>query len=227
MINLTWRPSVSHRARSVHSHDAVDGRHLEGSPDAPTTLSCPWRALRRRHAGFRLLCGVGSQHGPNSGSRRRVKAVACLFADSSRAADSTAPAAGIRQPAYIGRASAPESSDGLTAQEAADRAAVEAQWVKSWDVYMRWLTSRRATARRWPTPSRSIPRSRTCSADAAKLDSQGLRTYGQPRASDLMAAAHRRRRHRTIADCQDRSQAGALNAATATRSPSAWPATTL
>ena len=105
-------------------------------------------------------------------------------------------------------------TEGLSAQETADRAAVESQWVKSWDVYLE-LARTPAADREALVASIAVDSTKTnMLSDAAKFDSQGLETYGflghriswpQPINGGTTAL---------IDDCQDASQSGSMKTAT-------------
>ena len=124
-------------------------------------------------------------------------------------ADSTAPAAGTSSPVSSSVIpSAAESTDGLTAQEAADRAAVEAQWVKSWDVYLAMAITPAAIVRRWshrrrrPHEGEHAQRRRRVSTARACRPTAALgHRISWPQPINGAATA-------VIDDCQDRSQAG-------------------
>src|SRR5664279_89843 len=103
---------------------------------------------------------------------------------------------------------------GLSAQEAADRAAVESQWVKSWDVYLAIAITPAADREALADTVVVDPARANMLSDAAKFDAQGVRTYGtlghriswpQPIAGGTTAV---------IDDCQDASQTGAVNTTT-------------
>ena len=105
-------------------------------------------------------------------------------------------------------------TEGLSAQEAADRAAIEAQWNKFWQIYAALPHTLRVTARPWPPKSPSTQHSPTFSPTRTRLNSKGWDTYGQftsritwPQPVDGKATA-------VIADCQDASQAGSLETST-------------
>lgn len=106
------------------------------------------------------------------------------------------------------------TDDGVSAQETADRAAVEAQWVKSWDVYLA-IAATPASDREALVDTVAVdPARANMLSDAGKFDSQGLQTYG--------ALGHRiswpqpinGARTALITDCQDASQSGSFKTAT-------------
>ena len=105
-------------------------------------------------------------------------------------------------------------TEGLSAQEAADRAAVESQWVKSWDVYLELARTPAADREALVAAVAVDPTKTNMLSDGAKFDSQGLETYGalghriswpQPINGGTTAL---------IDDCQDRSQSGSMKTAT-------------
>jgi len=103
---------------------------------------------------------------------------------------------------------------GLSAQEAADRAAVESQWVKSWDVYLAIAITPAADREALAATVTVDPTKANMLSDAAKFDAQGLQTYGTlghriswPQPINGAPTA-------VIDDCQDRSQIGSMKTAT-------------
>jgi hypothetical protein len=106
------------------------------------------------------------------------------------------------------------TDNGLSSQESADRAAVESQWVKSWDVFLE-IARTPAADREALVSTVAIDPNRTKMLSAAtEFDAQGLQTYGtlghriswpQPINGGSTAV---------IDDCQDRSQSGAIKTAT-------------
>ena len=103
---------------------------------------------------------------------------------------------------------------GLSEAEAADRAAVEAQWVKSWEVYMEIARTPAAEREALIETVAVDPTRANMLTDAGKFDEQGLQTYGslghriswpQPISGASTAV---------IDDCQDASQSGSLKTET-------------
>src|SRR5664279_1012628 len=81
-----------------------------------------------------------------------------------------------RLPASTVAAAATDS--GPLAGEAADRAAVESQWVKFWDVYLAIAITPAADREVLVATVAVDPTKANVLSDAAEFDSQGLRTYG-------------------------------------------------
>ena len=105
-------------------------------------------------------------------------------------------------------------TEGLSVQETADRAAAEAQWVKSWDVYLELARTPVAEREALVAAVAVDPTKTNMLSDGAKFDAQGLETYGalghriswpQPINGGTTAL---------IDDCQDRSQSGSMKTAT-------------
>ena len=140
---------------------------------------------------------------------------AALSTASASPSQSSAPESPTPQSSASANPSATAATDsGVSAGEAADRAAVEAQWVKSWDVLLGIgatpLVDREALA---ATVAIDPTKTNIVGAGAA-LDSQGLQTYGTlghriswPQPINGATTA-------LIDDCQDRSQAGSMETAT-------------
>ena len=70
------------------------------------------------------------------------------------------------------------TDSGLSVEESADRAAVESQWVKSWDVYLEIARTPAADREALVAAVAVDPTKTNMLSDAAKFDSQGLETYG-------------------------------------------------
>ena len=106
------------------------------------------------------------------------------------------------------------TDSGLSVEESANRAAVESQWVKSWDVYLEIARTPAADREALIATVAVDPTKANMLSDAAKFDSQGLQTYGSlghriswPQPINGGATA-------LIDDCQDRSQSGAIKTST-------------
>ena len=106
------------------------------------------------------------------------------------------------------------ADSGLSSQESADRAAVESQWVKAWDVYLAIARTPAADREALVATVAIDPTKANMLSDAAKFDSQGLQTYGTlghriswPRPINGASTA-------LIDDCQDASQSGSMKTAT-------------
>ena len=103
---------------------------------------------------------------------------------------------------------------GVSAQETADRAAVEAQWIKSWDVYAA-LAHTSGDQRAALAGTVAVdPALTNMLTDAQTLTGKGWDTYGQiahriswPQSVDGKPSA-------VIADCQDSSQSGSYETST-------------
>jgi hypothetical protein len=106
------------------------------------------------------------------------------------------------------------SNDGLSAQESADRAALEAQWDKFWDVYLA-LPHTPAGDRQAMAASVAVdPGLTSLLTDANTVEQKGWDSYGQivhriswPQPVDGKSTA-------VIADCQDTSQVGSVETST-------------
>jgi hypothetical protein len=107
--------------------------------------------------------------------------------------------------------------DGLSEQERADRAAVEAQWIKSWNVY-RTLSRLPEGERQGAAAAVAVDPALTLMLqDAQSVSEKGWDTYGTighriswPKPIDGTNEA-------LINDCQDGSLAGSLESATGTK----------
>jgi hypothetical protein len=112
--------------------------------------------------------------------------------------------------------SSPESpgSEGLSPQEAMDRAAIEAQWEKYWQVYLALPHTPEGDRQGIAAEVAVDPGLTNLLTDAKTVEQKGWDSYGQiihriswPQPVDGKATA-------VIADCQDTSQAGSLETST-------------
>ena len=141
----------------------------------------------------------------------------------STASSSTALSSTEASPSQISASQSPSpaaqsvtsgTDSGLSVEESANRAAVESQWVKSWDVYLAIARTPAADREALIATVAVDPTKANMLSDAAKFDSQGLETYGSlghriswPQPINGGATA-------LIDDCQDRSQSGAIKTST-------------
>jgi hypothetical protein len=136
-------------------------------------------------------------------------------------ASTTAPSAGATSPTASVPPSATSSepitpspetpgAEVLSPQESADRAAIEAQWTKMWQIYAALPGTPEADRQALAAQVAVDPALSNLLTDARTLNSKGWDTYGQftsriswPQPVDGKSTA-------VIADCQDASQAGSL-----------------
>lgn len=179
--------------------------------------------LRRRYAAMTaalatacvLLASCTSGSGVNTETLDPATSSSTALPTSSASSPGSAAPTSVPQSSAAASPSPTTGTDsGVSAGEAADRAAVEAQWIKSWDVLLGIgatpLVDREALA---ATVAIDPTKTNIVGAGAA-LDSQGLQTYGTlghriswPQPINGATTA-------LIDDCQDRSQAGSMETAT-------------
>jgi len=139
-----------------------------------------------------------------------VSSAAAASPTQSSASDSSAP----QSSAVASPSPAAGTESTLPAGEAADRAAVESQWIKSWDVLL-GIGRTPAADREALAASVAVDPIKAKMLEAGiQFDSQGLQTYGTlghriswPQSINGAPTA-------VIDDCQDRSQAGSMKTAT-------------
>ena len=155
-------------------------------------------------AGCTSGSGVTTQTLETSASSRTVSSVS----------ESSAPPVSSSSGLAHSSGSTAGTDNSVSAGEAADRAAVEAQWVKSWDVYLEIARTPAADREALIATVAVDPTKANMLTDAGKFDSQGLQTYGAlghriswPKSIDGASTA-------LIDDCQDASQSGSMNTAT-------------
>ena len=105
-------------------------------------------------------------------------------------------------------------TDGLSPQESADRAAIEAQWNEFWHVYLELPHTPEGDRQALAASVAVDPGLTNLLTDAKTVEQKGWDSYGQiihriswPQPVDGKATA-------VIADCQDTSQAGSLETST-------------
>jgi len=138
-----------------------------------------------------------------------------LSTASSTAAPATGSPASVPQSSVVTSPSPTVGAgSGPPAGEAADRAAVEAQWVKSWDVYLAIATTPAADREALAATVTVDPTKANMLTDAAQFDSQGLQTYGTLGHRISWPQDINGKTTALIDDCQDRSGAGAYKTST-------------
>ena len=165
-----------------------------------------------------ILAGCTGTSGVNTQDLTTPTESSTISASTSSTVDPSSSAltssAAITPPTTDTAASASAGTEGLSAQEEVDRAAVEAQWVKSWEVYLELARTPAADREALVAAVAVDPTKTNMLSDAAKFDSQGLETYGslghriswpQPINGGTTAL---------IDDCQDASQSGSMKTAT-------------
>ena len=165
-----------------------------------------------------LLAGCTGTSGVNTqdlttatGSSTGAESTSSTVGASSSAQTSTAA---ITLPTNDAAASASAGTEGLSAQETADRAAIESQWNKLWQIYAALPHTAESDRPALAAEIAVDPALSNLLTDANTLNSKGWDTYGQftsriswPQPVDGKATA-------VIADCQDASQAGSLETST-------------
>ena len=162
-----------------------------------------------------LLGGCTSASGVNIETLDPATSTSTASSTAAASPSSSALQNSASQSSAVATASPAAGTDsGLPAGEAADRAAVESQWIKSWDVY--------AALAHTPGDQRAAlagtvavdPALTNMLTDAQTLTGKGLDTYGQiahriswPQSVDGKPSA-------VIADCQDSSQSGSYETST-------------
>ncbi|MGS0688858.1 hypothetical protein ACVBEQ_27535 [Nakamurella sp. GG22] len=132
-----------------------------------------------------------------------------LAASSSAPVSAVPPGSAVASPSNVASA-----SGGVADVEAADRAAIESQWIESWDVYMEIARTPKAEREALVTTIAVDPARANMLKDAAKFDSQGLETYGELGHRISWPQPVGGRTFAVIDDCQDRSHSGSRKTAT-------------
>src|SRR5664279_879835 len=159
-----------------------------------------------------VLAGCSTDSGVNAQTLESTEPATSVSLTAQSLPSSASSPVPVPNPAASTTAAATDG--GVSAQESADRAAVEAQWIKSWDVY--------AALAHTPGDQRAAlagtvavdPALTNMLTDAQTLTGKGWDTYGQiahriswPQSVDGKPSA-------VIADCQDSSQSGSYETST-------------
>jgi hypothetical protein len=138
---------------------------------------------------------------------------ATLPSSTASASPSTAPPSTASASTEASPSDAP-GTDGLSPQESADRAAIEAQWNRFWQVYLELPHTPEGDRQAMAAEVAVDPGLTNLLTDAKTVEQKGWDSYGQiihriswPQPVDGKTTA-------VIADCQDTSQAGSLETST-------------
>ena len=182
------------------------------SPPASTTAAAMTAALAVACAA--LLAGCTSASGVNIETLDPATSTstASSTASASPSQSSAPPSSVLASPSPTAG-----TDSGLPAGEAADRAAVEAQWTQFWLVYVNIV--RTPESDRAPTVSEVAiePTASNVLADAAKLEGQGRDTYGSVTHHITWPQPINSQPTALLTDCQDQSNYGALETSTGTK----------
>ena len=163
-------------------------------------------------AGCTGTSGVNTQDLTTATGSSTISASISSTVDPSSSAQTSSAA--ITPPTTDTAAVASAATEGLSAQESADRAAIEAQWNQFWQVYLALPHTPQGERQAMAAAVAVDPGLTNLLTDANTVEQKGWDSYGQithritwPQAVDGQATA-------VIADCQDTSQAGSLETST-------------
>jgi len=160
-------------------------------------------------------CTSSSADGPTSSATPSSTATASVVdppSSSSAVVESTVSAS--RTASVIDAPTPSSAPSDPQSQEAADRAAIEAQWVKFWEIYIDFV--------RTPEPERDLlaasvsiePIRSDLSKSAANFESEGRDNYGTVKHRLSWIDSISGGTSAVIADCQDQSQFGSISVST-------------
>lgn len=156
-------------------------------------------------------CSSSSADGPTSPPSPSITASASVIDPSSvspSSSDLESPTPSVADPSTTAA-----SSTDPGAQEAADRAAIEAQWIRFWKVYAeiaRTPESERASILDEVSAS---PQKEKLLEAAAKANADGIDNYGEVKHRIYWQVPVGNQLNAVIADCQDQSQSGQIEVA--------------
>ena len=157
---------------------------------------------------------LGGCTGTSGVNTQTLGPISTSTATSSSTEASPSQTSASQSPSPAGPSVTSGTDSGLPVEESADRAAVESQWVKSWDVYLEIARTPAADREALVATVAVDPTKTNMLSDAAKFDTQGLETYGSlghriswPQSINGATTA-------LIDDCQDASQSGSMKTAT-------------
>lgn len=166
-------------------------------------------------AGLLAVCALMTGCTGSSGvTTETLNPVSTSTAPSSPSTEAPPSQAVSRSPSPAESSVTSGTDDGLSAGESADRAAVEAQWVKSWEVYLEIARTPAADREALVATVAIDPTKANILSDAAKFDSQGLETYGSLEHRISWPQPINGGTTALIDDCQDRSESGSMKTAT-------------
>ena len=164
-----------------------------------------------------FLSGCSSSSGVNTEdltSRSGSTTISSAAPSTSLSPSHTTTAPSTSEAPTVVSTSEPAGTDGLTAQESADRAAIESQWNKYWQVYLALPHTPEGDRQAMAAAVAVDPGLTNLLTDATTVNQKGWDSYGQithriswPQPVGGAATA-------VIADCQDTSQAGSLETST-------------
>lgn len=154
-------------------------------------------------------CTSSTADGPTSTAVASATASPSVIDPSSILPSTTAPPPSP-SPSVVESSAAPSASSGISPQEAADRAAIEAQWVKFWEVYTGIL--RTPVDQRSPAlDAVSVDPAKTNILNAAsKLEADGLDYYGNVIVKPYSIEIDSKQGLAVLEDCQDQSGYGSV-----------------
>jgi len=182
--------------------------------------------LRRRSAAMAaalamacvLLASCTSGSGVNIETLDPATSSASLSTASTSPSQSSAPESPTPQSSASADPSSTAATDsGVSAGEAADRAAAEAQWTKFWQVYVDIVRTPESDRAGAVGEVAIEPTASSVLADAAKLESQGRDTYGSVTHHITWPQPVNSQPTALLTDCQDQSSYGALETSTGTK----------
>lgn len=166
-------------------------------------------------AGLLAVCALMTGCSGSSGvTTETLDRVSTSTAPSSLSTEAPPSKAVSRSPSPAESSVTSGTDDGLSAGESADRAAVEAQWVKSWEVYLEIARTPAADREALVATVAIDPTKANILSDAAKFDSQGLETYGYLGHRISWPQPINGGKTALIDDCQDASQSGSMKTTT-------------
>jgi len=185
---------------------------------------------------FRLVAAVataaamcllaGCQHGgqPNletvdTGTEEQMTPTASALSPTSGASSTTSPSTINLEPTTASPSPAPPSTgssndDDLSAQERSDRAAVEAQWIRSWDIYLELPGTPQDQRQALAATAMVDPALSGALKDASAVNDKGWDTYGDIEHRISWPKAVNGGDTALVDDCMDTSNSGSFETST-------------
>lgn len=163
-------------------------------------------------------CTTSSADGPTSTAIVSVTASPSVVDPSTFLPSSSVPSPSTSPSTVESSPLAPPSAD-ISPQEAADRAAIEAQWIKFWLVYRDMVGTPAEQRAELVSSVAKSPLAETMLDIAHDANADGIENYGEVAHHLFWEIPVDGQDVAAIGDCQDQTEAGTTNLATGLKSP--------
>lgn len=163
-------------------------------------------------------CTTSSADGPTSTAVVSVTVSPSVVDPSTFLSSSSLPPPSASPSAVESSPSTPPSAD-ISPQEAADRAAIEAQWIKFWLVYRDMVDTPAEQRTELVSSVAKSPLTETMLDIAQDANADGIENYGEVTHHLFWEIPVDGQNVAAIGDCQDQTETGTIDVATGLKSP--------